>query len=52
MLWLKVEWWWWWLCYVMWNLFNVGSLQLCNDRTITLLEANQNQPNVKYDINK
>ena len=28
------------LCYVMWNLFTVGSLQFCNDSTITSLEAN------------
>ena len=32
------------LCYVMWNLFTVGCLQFCNDRTIASLEANQNRP--------
>ena len=32
------------LCYVMWNLCNVDSLQFCNDSTITSLEANQNRP--------
>ena len=31
------------LCYVMWNLFTVGSLQYPNDGTITSLEANQNR---------
>ena len=33
------------LCYVMWNLFTVGSLQFCNDSAIASLEANQNRPN-------
>ena len=28
------------LCYVMWNLFTLGSLQFCNDSRITSLEAN------------
>ena len=28
------------LCYVMWNLFTLGSLQFCNDSTIASLEAN------------
>ena len=32
------------LCYVMWNLFTVGSLQFFNDSTIASLEANQNRP--------
>ena len=26
------------LCYVMWNLFTVGSSQFCNDNTITSLK--------------
>ena len=29
------------LCYAMWNLFTVGSLQFCKDYTIASLEANQ-----------
>ena len=33
------------LCYVMCNLFTIGSLQFCNDSTIALLEANENLPN-------
>ena len=40
------------LRYVMWNLFTVGSLQLCNDSTITSLEANQNRPKMKNYVNK
>ena len=28
------------LCYVMWNLFTVGSLQFPHDTTIASLEAN------------
>ena len=32
------------LCYVMWNLFTVGSLQFSNDSTIASLEANDNRP--------
>ena len=28
------------LCYVVWNLFTVGSLKFCNDSTIALLKAN------------
>lgn len=32
------------LCYVMRNLFIIGSLQFCNDSTIASLEANQNRP--------
>ena len=28
------------LCYDVWNLFTVGSLQFCNDSTIASLEAN------------
>ena len=28
------------LCYVVWNLFTVGSLKFCNDSTIASLEAN------------
>ena len=32
------------LCYVMWNLFTVGSLQFPNDSAIASLEANQNRP--------
>ena len=32
------------LCYVMWNLFTVGSLQFSNDSTIASLETNQNRP--------
>ena len=35
------------LCYVMWNLFTVGSLQFPNDNTVASLEANQNQPKIK-----
>ena len=31
------------MCYVMWNVFTVGSLQFCNDSTIASLEANQNR---------
>ena len=31
------------LCYVMWNLFTVGSLQFCSDSRIASLEANQNR---------
>ena len=30
------------LCYVIWDLFTVGSLQFCDDSTIASLEANQN----------
>ena len=30
------------LCYVMWNLFTVGSMEFSNDSTIASLEANQN----------
>ena len=30
------------LCYVMWNLFTVGSIQFSNYSTIALLEANYN----------
>ena len=39
------------LCYVMWNLFNVGSLQICSDSTTASLEANQNRPvkNTSYE---
>ena len=33
----------WKYCYVMWNLFTVGSLQFPNDSTVASLEANQNQ---------
>ena len=40
------------LRYVMWNLFTVGSLQLCNDSTIASLEANQNRPKMKNYVNK
>lgn len=29
------------LCYVMWNLFTVGSIQFSHDSTITTLEANK-----------
>ena len=32
------------LCYIMWNLFTVCSLQYPNDSTIASLEANQNRP--------
>ena len=38
--------------YVMWNLFTVGSLQVCNDSTIASLEANKNRPKIKYYVNK
>ena len=31
-------------CYVTWNLFTIGSLQFCNDRTMASLEGNQNRP--------
>ena len=31
------------LCYVMWNLFTDGSLQLCSDSRIASLEVNQNR---------
>ena len=37
-----------WLCYVMLNLFTVGSLQFCSDNTITSLEANLNRPKIQY----
>ena len=37
------------LCYVMWNLFTVGSLQFPNDSTIASLEVNQNR---RDDITK
>ena len=30
-------------CYVMWNLFTVGSLQFCNGSKVVLLEANRNR---------
>ena len=40
------------VCYVMWNLFTVGSLQFCDDSTIASLEANQNQPKTKYYVHK
>ena len=33
------------LCYVMWDLFTVGSLQFSNDSVIASMEANQNRPN-------
>ena len=32
------------LCYGMWNLFTVGSLQFHNDSAIASLETNQNRP--------
>ena len=32
------------LCYGMWNLFTVGSLQFRDDSAIASLEANQNRP--------
>ena len=33
------------LCYVMWNLSTVGSLQFCNDSAIaSLMESDQNRP--------
>ena len=32
------------LCYVMRNLFTVGSLQFSNDSAIASLETNQNRP--------
>ena len=35
------------LCYLIWNLFTVGSLQFRNDSAIASLEANQNQPNFR-----
>ena len=35
------------LCYVMWNLFTVGSLQFSNGSTIASLEANQNRPKME-----
>ena len=38
------------LCYVMWNLFTVGSLQFCNDSTIASLEANQNRVSLSEEI--
>ena len=38
--------------YVMWNLFTVGSIQFSNNSTIASLEANQNQPKIKYYVNK
>ena len=28
------------MLYVMWNLFTVGSLQICNDSAISSLEGN------------
>ena len=31
------------LCYVLWNLFTVGSIQFSNYSTIASLEANQNR---------
>ena len=31
------------LCYVIRNLFTVGSLQFCSDSRIASLEANQNR---------
>ena len=37
------------LCYVMWNLFTVGSLQFPNDSTIASLEGNQNR--CLFDVN-
>ena len=40
------------LYYVVWNLFNVGSLQFPNDSTLTSLEANQNRPKIKDYVNK
>ena len=39
------------LCYVMWNLFIVGSLQFCNDSAIASLEANQNRPKAAAAFN-
>ena len=36
------------LCYVMWNLFTVGTLQFCSGSTIASLEANQNRPKIQY----
>ena len=39
-------------CYVMWNLFTVGTLQFCNDSTIASLEANQNRLKIKDYVNK
>ena len=35
------------LCYLIWNLFTVGSLQFRNDSAIASLEANQNRPNFR-----
>ena len=40
------------LCYVMWNLFTVSSLQFCNDGAIASLEANQNRPKTTNDVKK
>ena len=40
------------LCYVMWNLFTVGSLQFPNDNTVASLKANQNRPKIKNYVNK
>ena len=40
------------LCYVMCNLFTIGSLQFCNDSTIALLEANENLPNRQFKISE
>ena len=37
------------LCYVMWNLLTVASLQFPNDSAITSLEVNQNR---RDDITK
>ena len=40
------------LCYVMWNLFTVGSLQFCIDSVIASLEATQNRPKIKNQVYK
>ena len=38
------------LCYVMWNLFTVGSLQFPNDNTIASLKANQISPSLSQTL--
>ena len=40
------------LCYVMWNLFTVGSLQFPYDNTTASMKANQNRPKIKNCVNK
>ena len=37
--------------FVMWNLFTVGSSQLCNGSIVASLEANLHRPKIKY-VNK